>query len=176
MVGVPPILETPEGIAAVTLAVVAVLYWQKSLNWREYRTVHRAKVLLAPLVDAHTPYFVLSEKAYRNKSPEFLATRDEGVRAVWERLCESGSPHLISSVKVREHPEAGRQYSAAHVVWTHSDQTQTEAYLFANPDGTTDVYCHHETSVADADGHLSEGGVAGDPKGVVRDALGMEEP
>jgi hypothetical protein len=48
---------------------------------------------------------------------------------------------------------------------------QTEAFLFANDDGTTDVYAHHEVSVTDPDGHLEARQRNGDPRGVVRDAL-----
>lgn len=175
MVGVPPILETPTGITAVTIAVVALLYYQRGLGWHDYRMIHKLKVRLAPLVDAYTDYFVLSEKPYRNKSPEYLGTRESGVKGVWWRLVESGSPHLVSSVKYRETPHVpgAREYAVGHVVWTHSDGTQTEAYLFSNGDGSTDVYCHHETSASDVDGHLEDGGVPGDPRNVVKEALGI---
>jgi hypothetical protein len=180
MVYTPDLLNDPLGIAAVTIAVVAALYWQRGLGWRDYQAIQKAKITLAPLVDRlpsvvdrFPPIFVLSEKAYRNKSPEFLGTRDSGVRAVYERLCESGSPHLVSSVKARTNPQGRREYARAHVVWTHDDQTQTEAVLFDNGDGTTDVYAHLETSVSDVDGHLEEGGTPGDPRGVVRGALGI---
>lgn len=174
MTNVPPVLNEPIGMAVVVVLVVAGLYWQKGLGWHDYRTLHRLKVLAAPVVDAHTQYFILSGKAYRNKSPEFLGTRDNSIREVWARLLEGGgSPHLISSVKYRDLPSGERQYSAAHVVWTHSDGTQTECYGFDNGDGTSDWYVHFEESVANADEHLSEGGTPGDPKGVVKDALGV---
>jgi hypothetical protein len=173
MVALPDPLQNPVALALLTVAILALLQYQRTLSWREYRTLHGLKVMLAPIVDRRTTLFVLSRKGYRD-GPEFLATRDAPVAAVWRRLvAEGASPHLINSVKVRPTPDGTRQYSAGHVVWTHRNGTQTEVYLFENPDGTTDVYAHHETGVANPDGHLTDGQTDGDPRDVVRMALGM---
>jgi hypothetical protein len=50
---------------------------------------------------------------------------------------------------------------------------QVEAYAYDCGDGTTDIYCHTEPSALDVYDHLDGGGVAGDPRGIVADALGI---
>lgn len=177
MAPVPDALSDPVVLAVVTLAVAAVVVWQRTLKWPEYRRLHALKLRYAPLVDRHTSLFVLSRKGYRD-DPEYLGTREASVRAVWRRLVDAGgSPHLLNSIKERPLPDGTRQLSAAHVVWNHSGEgEQTEAYLFDNGDGTTDVYCHAETWTLDPEGHLSDPQTDGDPKGVVRMALGMPLP
>ena len=100
-------------------------------------------------------------------------TREQSVKAVWKQLvAEGGSPHVVNSLKRRPGPDGGAEYSAAHVLWRH-DGHQTEAYLFRNSDGTTDVYAHFEPSVLDAVDHLAGEQTDGDPEGVVRRALGV---
>lgn len=162
------ILNDPLGIALVTVLVVAAWYYQRTLSWPEYQRIHSLKVKVAPVLD---PYiFATSEKAYRNESPEYLTTYDGTPREVFEALVENGgSPHLINSVKYRQ----GRDFMDASVVFPVGGQEQTEAYFWGNGDGTTDIYTHCETSVIDVDGHLEEGGIPGDPRGIVRDALGV---
>jgi hypothetical protein len=59
----------------------------------------------------------------------------------------------------------------AHLVWTHDDGTQSEAYLFRGADGGIDIYSHGEPSVTTPKEHLEGEQIDGDPRGVVRDAL-----
>jgi hypothetical protein len=54
-------------------------------------------------------------------------------------------------------------------VWHHVDGKQTEAYLFRNNDGSTDLYAHVETSVDDPLGHLTDEQLDGDTRGVLKD-------
>jgi len=166
-------LADPVTLAALTLIVAAAVHYQRGLTWSEYRTIHRAKVRLFPILQRIAPGgfdSFINVKQGRDDA-EYLVTREQSVTAVWKQLvAEGGSPHLIASVKRRPGPE----YSAAHAVWTHADGDQTEAYLFDNGDGSTDVYTHHETSVTDPEGHLEDPQTDGDPEGVVRSALGMD--
>jgi len=162
-------------LLAVALAVTlrAALAWQRELTWPEYRVVHSAKRVVFPVVQRYEPFgfaeFV-NRKGGRDDA-EYLLTHSGGVRAVVRELREGGaSLHLINSLK-RRPGDHGDPLSAAHVVWTHADGTQTEAYLFANADGSTDLYSHFETSVQDPEGHLSDGQTDGDPRGVVTGAL-----
>jgi len=168
--------QSPLAFAGLTAVVVLLLYYQRTLSWAEYRRLHALKVRVLPYVDNHTDLFVISEKGGYNDA-EYLHTVDAPVTTVFTQLRDGGgSPHLINSVKVRPHPDGrGPQYSAAHLVWTHDDGSQTEAYLFGFDTGVTDVYVHHEPGVANVDKHLSGKQVDGDPRGVVRDALGLEE-
>jgi len=165
-------LEALEGLptwgpVAVLAVVVAVVLVQRTLGWGAYRRIHRLKLRVLPLVDRYTSLFVISNKAMPDADDEYIMTVDMTVRDTFEALTAAGgSPHLLNSIK--RLPDG--TYSAAHVVWIHDDNSQTEAYLFDAGD-STHVYAHHETSVLDPEGHLSDPQRDGDPRGVVADAL-----
>jgi hypothetical protein len=73
----------------------------------------------------------------------------------------------------RRPTDHGDPLSIAHIVWDHGTD-QTEAYLFRNDDGSTDVYAHFEPSPETPAEHVnSDNQQDGDPRGVVRDALGI---
>lgn len=189
----PEPLTNPVVLAGLALVITALTRWQMGLSWTEYRQIHRAKRRLFPVLDRLTPNEIparlrripvvgrvlsflfafdsfINTKGYRDDA-EYFRTESRPVKAVWKTLVrQGGSPHLISSVKRRETPD-GSDLSAAHVVWTHDDGTQTEAYLFDNGDGSTDIYVHHETATSDVQGHLSDPQTDGDPRGVVTKAL-----
>lgn len=174
MTDIPP--SDPVLLAALTLIIAAAVHYQRGLTWTEYRSIHRLKVRYFPLLQRMDPFgfskFVHEKRGHTD--PEFVTSRNQSVRAVWKQLVAEGfSPHLICSIKKRTAGEE-TQYSAAHAVWLHEDGSQTEAYLFRFTQGRTDVYAHHETSVVDPDGHLTDPQHDGDPRGVVRDALGIE--
>lgn len=201
----PDQLTDPAILAILGGVLAVVLLWQRSLTWREYRTIHRVKARVFPVLSRLTPDAIpprlrrvpllgrvlsfafafdsfVNEKGYREDDAEYLRTDPRTVKQVFDRLVAAGgSPHLISSVKRREWPDGAIQYSEAHVVWSHDDGTQTEAYLFGPVDDSgigepaTDVYVHHEISVTDPDGHLSRGQSDGDPRGVVTEALADTE-
>ena len=158
----------------VVLAVVmrAGLAWQRSLTWPEYRTLHGLKRLAFPPLarTGRIPISLINEKGGRDDA-EFLRTYSANVRGTVKRLTAAGgSLHLIASVKRRPDTH-GDPLTTAHVVWDHGTD-QTEAYLFRNDDGTTEVYSHFEPSPETPLEHL--GGEAqqdGDPRGVVGAAL-----
>ncbi len=168
----PDPLTDPVPLAVLTLLVFGVVQYQRTLTWTEYRGLHALKRRYFPLLDRLWPHAVHTKHRPEDDA-EYLLTREQSVKSVWQQLVsERGSPHLVSSLKQRPGMDGGVEYSAAHVVWLHDDGSQTEAYLFRNPDGTTDVYAHHEPSVITPDEHLSGEQTDGDPKGVVRSALG----
>jgi len=155
------------GPAALLGVIVAIVLVQRTFGWRTYRRIHRLKIRFLPLVDQFTSLFVVSNKQMPNDDDEYVTTLDGTVRAAFERLTDGGgSPHLLNSIK--RLPDG--TYSAAHVVWIHDDNSQTEAYLFDTDDGVH-VYAHYETSVLDPEGHLSDAQRDGDPRGVVSQAL-----
>jgi len=170
MAPVPSVLDNPIAIALVTIAVFALLAYQRTLSWPEYRRLHGLKRVLVPIIDRRTNLFVISSKGTPENDDEYLRTMSMTVRETFELLVDAGgSPHLVNSIKRR--PESVEtRYSAAHVVWTHDDGSQTEAYLFSSSDGTQ-VYAHHEPGVATVDEHLEGYQTDGDPRGVVTDAL-----
>jgi len=166
----PEAFNDPVLFAALTVAVLAVLQYQRTLSWAEYRRIHALKVRFLPYVDRYTNLFVISRKGTPAEDAEYLTTVSGSVGDVFKRLVKAGgSPHLINSVKVRPHGD-GSQYSAAHVVWTHDSGDQSEAYLFHAENGV-DVYSHFEPSVVNVDKHLSGEQEDGDPRGIVRAAL-----
>jgi len=171
----PEALTDPVPLAALVLAAAAVLWWQKSLSWREYRAIHRVKLRVLPLLDRVWPHAVHAKGG--PDDPEFLLRVGHRPREVFAALVDAGgSPHIVASVKERPALGAGTRRSVAHVVWTHEDGQQTEAFLFrADPQGRrTDVYAHFEPSVLDPTEHLDGEQVDGDPRGVVRAALDEE--
>jgi hypothetical protein len=172
----PDAFSDPRLLAALVLVLAAILQYQRTLSWHEYKRLHALKVRFLPLVDRYTNLFVVSHKGYHD-DPEYLATVDGTVPEVWQRLVDAGGdPHLVNSIKKRRWPDGAAQYSQAHVVWNHAETgEQTEAYLFQNPGaGTVDVYCHAETWVLDPEGHMNDPQTDGDPRRVVWAALGMD--
>jgi hypothetical protein len=172
----PAVFDDPTVYAVLVLVITAVVLYQRTLSWPEYRRLHGIKRRVLPVVDRYTSLFVVSRKGGHDDA-EYIATVQDSVRVVFGDLVNAGgSPHLINSLKIRTNPETGeRQYSDAHLVWTHDDGTQTEAYLFRLDDAHVDVYAHHEPGVRDAKDHLDGEQRDGDPRGVVRKALFVQD-
>jgi hypothetical protein len=166
----PAVFDAPEPYAALVIVIVAIVMWQRTLSWREYRRLHALKRRVLPLVDRHTGLFVVSRKGGRDDD-EWLCSPLEGVPDIYRQLVDAGfSPHLVNALKVRT-IGGENQYSAAHLVYFHDDGMQTEVYLFAAPDGGTDVYAHVESGVHTPKDHLEGDQKDGDKRNVVRDAL-----
>jgi len=175
-IGVELLSEHPELLALVAVLARLARASQRGLSWPEYRVLHRLKRGVFPPVDRALDgrALLVSAKGGRGDD-EFLATAPESLWTVAARLRrEGGSPHLLNSLK-RRPGEHGDRLSGAHLVWTHDSGDQTEAYLFRNADGSTDVYAHFETSVDEPLGHLTDVQHDGDPRGVVREALRTTE-
>lgn len=165
--------EYPALLVAVTVAMYALRAWQATLSWPEYRAVHRLKRGVFPVLD-QTPLgnkiLLVSNKDGR-EDPEYLTTIADDYRGVVGALrAGGGSLHLLNSLKRRPDTH-GDPLTVAHAVWTHTDGTQTEAFLWANADGSTDVGAHHEPSTDRPLAHLSGSQANGDVRGVVWDAL-----
>jgi hypothetical protein len=167
----PAAFDDPVLYAVLVLAIFAVVQYQRTISWGEYRFLHGLKRRILPVVDRYTSLFVVSRKG-GYEDPEFLCTVTDDVATVFKRLVgNGGSPHLINALKVRTVLDEN-QYSAAHVVFFHDDGQQSEAYLFHGKHGDeTDVYVHVEPGVVDAKDHLEGEQRDGDPRGVVREAL-----
>ena len=167
----PEFLTDPVPLAVLTLVIFGVIQYQRTLSWTEYREIHRLKRRLFPTLDRVWPHFVHAKGGHDD--PEFIATVEDSVQVVFSDFVDAGaSPHVINSIKQRQHPETGkRQYTAAHVRWAHDDGSQTEAYLFRLDKRHVDVYAHHEPGVVTPVDHLSGPQTDGDPRGVVHNAL-----
>lgn len=166
--------QYPELAVALSILLRVGLAYQRGLSWYEYRTFHGLRRLLFPLLDARFPIVSFVNRKGGRDDAEYLTTRRATVPATVRQLMEgNGSLHLISSIK-RRPDDYGDPLTRAHLVWSHADGRQTEAYLFQNDDGTTDVYVHTEESVTNPVGHLTGKQRDGDLRGVVRDALGMD--
>lgn len=169
-----PLFDDPRGLAALAVVLAVLLVAQRFLGWRRYAMLHRLRLVVFPLLDGREGLFLVSRKGDRDDD-EYLGTVDKSVAETWKQLVSpddgDGSPHLLSAVKVRRLADGTRQYAEAHAVWTHADGSQTESYLFAAPDGGTDVYAHNEPSVTTPRKHLTGAQTDGDPYGVVRAAF-----
>jgi len=163
--------EYPALLAVVALVTRFALAWQTQLTYSEYRIIHRFKRGVFPIAErvAGNAILWVSEKGGREDA-EYLTTVDAHYQEVLTDLQNAGgSLHLINSLKRR--PEGnGDTLSIAHVVWTHPDGAQTEAYLFDNY-GSTDVYAHVEPSPETPLAHLTGEQLNGDTRGVVTEAL-----
>jgi len=169
------ILSNPSPLAILAGVVRATLAWQRGLTWPEYRLAHGLKRLLAPRLDHRLPGVSLVNDKGRHDDAEYLTTTAAPLGVV-VRACRAAgaSLHLVNSLKRRPAANGQRdEFSVAHLVWTHDDGRQTEAFLFPAAKGRgVDVYAHAEASVADPAEHLRETQqVDGDPRGVVRSVL-----
>lgn len=166
--------QYPWVVVVLALLIRGGVAYQRGLSWYEYRTWHGLRRQLFPILQRYVPVVrFVNVKPDGRDSDEYIATVDTSVRETAAQLRQGGGMyHLISSIKRR--PEGhGDTLTRAHVVWLHDSGDQTECYLFANDDGTVDVYAHYEAAVTDPDAHLSEYQTQGDPRGMVRSALGV---
>jgi hypothetical protein len=184
---VPSWAVEPTAWIAVSLVMYAVLRWQRAFTYYEYTAIHRVKRRVLPLIDRLSRPII---RGVRRQSPalgsaaryilphlihekgdrsddEYMATWELSRRELYRAITGEGwSPHVLSSLKARSYA-AEIQYSDIHAVYQHDDGTQTEMYTFTNPDGTHDIYAHHETSVVDPQGHLTDPQRDGDPRDVI---------
>ena len=168
----PVDISDPRIYAGVLVAVLLILQYQRTLTWPEYRQIHRAKLKAFPVLDTVVRAFLISHKLGPEDDDEYLTTTDKSIKQTWKQLVRSGgSPHLLNSIK--QLPDGS--LSQAHVVWLHSDGSQTEAYLFDAGELGTHVYAHNEVAVTQPEDHvLHSNQHDGDPKGVVQAALGID--
>lgn len=167
--------DRPELLAIAAVVLRALFAAQSRLSWPEYRTAHGLKRWVFPVLQRTAPVLSwVNEKGGRDDR-EFIATMSDDTRPVALRLDKAGGNlHLLNSVK-RRSGDHGDPLSMAHVVFAHDDGTQTEAFGFANDDGTSDWYAHHEPDPSRVLAHLGgEQQSDGDPRGVVRAALGLD--
>ena len=162
------LVEHPELVVVLGLVMRAALAWQSELSWYEYRTLHGLKRLAFPPLARFAPVSLINEKGGTDDA-EYLQTRDESIRAVVSTLRQGGFElHLLCSLKRR--PDG--TLTAAHLIYRHDGGEQTEAFLFANDDGSTDVYAHHEPDPSRPLAHLGGANQSdGDPEGVVAQAF-----
>jgi len=166
------VFDNPALTAALAVALILALHYQRGLTWTEYRTLHRLKLALFPTLDRRVWDGFVNPKGRPGEDAEYLTTVAAPLREVVAQLRDGGGSYpLLNSIK-RRPGEHGDPLSAAHVVFDHGTD-QTEAFLFANDDdGTTDVYVHFEPSPETPLQHLGGGQQQdGDPRGVVDAAL-----
>lgn len=169
--------DRPALLAVAAVVLRALFAAQARLSWPEYRTAHGLKRWVFPILQRRAPVLSwVNEKGDRSDA-EFVATVDAHPRAVASHLDATGGHlHLLNSVK-RRPVEHGDPLSLAHVVFVHDDGTQTEAFGFANDDGSSDWYAHHEPDPSRVLAHLGGDQQSdGDPRGVVGAALAEFDP
>lgn len=164
------ILGNPVLLGVLTVVILALVAYQRTLSYREYQTIHIIKTLVFRVLDplaSRRGRPLINDKGGRDDA-EYLTEWDGTPRDVLTTLSAEGwDYHLVSTDKRRPNGTL----DSGHAVFYHDDGRQTEVYVFDNGDGTTAVYAHEETSTTDPDGHLSDPQDDGDPRGVVRQAL-----
>lgn len=166
------VLSDPALLAALALLVRGAVAYQTSLTYPEFIAAHRLKCRVFQLLDPIATRLgrpLVHTKEYREEDEEFDRTVPEGPKMVASRIGDVFDGHLVATAKARMTPN-GIQF--AHSQWrqVHGDGTQTEVFLFRNPDGSTDVYVHHETAVEDPEGHLTDHQGQGDVRGAFASA------
>jgi len=160
------VMARPELVVGLTLVILAVVAWQRTLSYPEYRTAHLIKSLLFAVADGWATNRgrpLLRAKHPPDQSDEFVATVDLTPTHTYQTLRRAGfAGHLVGTTKVRT-----GEWAHAQMLFVHDDGQQTEVYLFPNADGGTDVYAHVETVVTNPMGHLTDAQTAGDARGVV---------
>jgi len=165
----PEIFNDPRYYAVLVVVIVALIQYQRTLSWAEYKRIHRFKLKVLPVIDRHTNLFVVSRKGGVH-DPEFVGETSKSIEESFKHLVESGgSPHLINSLKLRA-VDGGKQFSPAQVVFSHSDGSQTEVYLFPCDDGTH-AYAHVEPGPQTPKEHLEGWQKDGDVRGVIPESL-----
>jgi hypothetical protein len=168
--------QSPELLAALTLVITAVWYWQRQLTLTEYRAWHRLKATWFTRLDGIASRLgrpLVHGKGGRGH-PEFIAGVHTPPAEVARDLLQYGfEPHLLATLKTRD-GEHGPQPTWGQFVYTEQVKgktIQTEAYIFRNVGGSTDVFGHVETSVLDPVGHLTDPQDDGDGRGHIKSAL-----
>jgi len=171
----PELFNSPVALAGLTLVLAAVLYFQRTLTYSEYKQWHRLRLRVFPPLSRLTSLFLVSEKGYRDDA-EYVTTVKLSPPDLYRQLTDAGlSPHLLSSIKRRETPTGVTQYSILHFVKQHGD-TQSEVYCFEADSGAVDIYAHNEATVLTPEEHLEDTNQQdGDPRGVIPASL-IQEP
>lgn len=160
------VLSEPLLLGALTVAVIVGAHYQAGLTYREFRFTHVAKCYLFAALDPWAR--ARGRPLVRTKGDaDYVETVDENARAWASTLWGPFDPHLIATAK-RRRVGAGHQWAHSQFVHFHNDGTQTEVYLFANDDGTTDVYAHVEGAITDPEAHLTADQRHGDARDVYK--------
>ena len=165
----PELFNDPRYYAVLVVVIVVLLQYQRTLSWTEYKRLHQFKLKVLPAIDRYTNLFVISRKGGVH-DPEFVGETNRTVQESFKHLVKSGgSPHLINSLKLRT-INGEKQFSPAQVVYSHTDGSQTEVYLFPADNGTH-VYAHVEPGPQTPEKHLEGWQKDGDVRGVIPESL-----
>jgi len=163
------VLSEPLLLGALTVLVIVGAHYQRGLTYREFRYAHVAKCYLFAALDDWARK--RGRPLVRTKGDaDYVETVDENARALASTLWGPFDPHLIATAK-RRRAGAGYQWTHSQFVYYHGDGTQTEVYLFANDDGTSDVYAQVEGAITDPEAHLTEDQRHGDARAAYAAAI-----
>lgn len=156
---VETIFASPLLVAVLIGVLILAVHFQRGLTYTEYRIVHLLKARLSSVFEQKVRkrfgLSIINDKRYRDDD-EFIRTIDKSPREVFKRIRseKNASPHLIAATK-RRHFAGGSELTHSQLVtFDHEAGRQTEWYLFANGDGTTDLYGHNEVSIFDPENHI----------------------
>ena len=163
------VLGNPVLLGVLTVLVLAVVAYQRTLTYPEYATIHTLKTVLFRALDPWARKRgrrLINDKGGREDA-EFLTVWDGSARDVLTTLRSEGwDYHLVSTDKRRD-----GDLDDGHAVIYHDNGDQTEVYVFELDNGKTEVYGHVETATTNPEGHLSDAQTDGDAHGVISAAL-----
>lgn len=169
------VLGNPVLFAALAFILYALVTYQRTLTYHEYRILNGARIAVFTAFNPIASRFGRSLVNPKGgvSDPEFVQNVDGTVREVIRMLHGHGFEyHLLATVKRRR--VGGKIYTAqAQLRYSEvvdGEQVQTEAYLFETANGV-DVYAHVEADVQVPKRHLRGIQHNGDVRGHVVAAL-----
>lgn len=173
------ILDNPVASAALTVVLIVAVAYIREIGPRRAIVGETVRRVVQPLADralGNRVRTLTREKAAPSASDEYIVSvsSDVGVLELARALWKFGYRWNPISTKKYRVVDGRRQYAILSVALRDGvlADDQHHVYVFRGADGKLDIYGHREANVTHVNEH--EGGdeqAAGDPDGVLRDAL-----
>jgi len=166
--------QNPELVAILTVVMLVLVQYQRTLTYSEVVKYTRLKQKLAVLLDSYSRKH-LNRPLVREKGRlDFVERVDMTPREFVKRVSPPFEPNLTSNVKYRVRDDV-REKEFVHSQWAYiyekdGERKQTHLYLYAKGD-TVDVFVHVETPVTSPIGHLENPQEHGDADGKYRGVI-----
>ncbi len=152
------IFGNPVATVGLIILIYLLLGIQRTLSFREFRTLQLLKIFIFPLLDSWATKRgrpLLRYKDLPETETEFIKRVEDSPRAVYRRFRDAGaSPHLLATLKARSAGDRPQFAYAQMLILDSETNMQTEFYFFPAKGGGTDIYGHRETAVTSPTQHV----------------------